>query len=494
MVTGNLRLVGTRIFFGDEFVAERPFELQAADFFNRYDETDIQPTSFGKRVGFMYQQKHPEMLRFLEGVRSSSAFECATWNESPSRIGLPNFISYVHRETAIAVEFDGLVFVCRKVLADDVDLNGAVSKAQQSGLFLNSIEVPHSLWDEYFFKVSAQTHWTYVFDAQLGNRPDAIFAVRLNDPAYLQVTFPTGTSSQGRDFLLMTGEGELVTQILAHDAESQRYLLTIRDQLSAKRNDILAAKTLASSATPVVPFEFLSVFRLRAWRIASRYWTDVHRALEKVLRIISDLNLYESVADVYEEYAVSGTAFRTLENPLRIPNGTGGFDIKHSGYPTPAPVMIEKSDEGGWKVVGYDRRVCGYSDLSESIKKKAKWTRELAEATASPLQALAASAAVQATTVVSMITAVGFVVAIVSLVIAVFSIAMTWKGDAAKVPSRAATPVIESPRTTGSKDAADRRVGSRVYDETIGPSVVMNAGSRSSPAQHKRDAIQKGGR
>lgn len=415
--------MGTRTYFGEQFVSIAPFEEETYEFFSKsldYPLLGMTAHDFCKKIDRVYTQEINALRELARIIDASNEFKDVSMEDKPSAIGLSQVLTYTHTKTNIRTEFDGVVFVSEKQISDrSFSIEEAKIFVKKRGVVLEDIAQTGTsntkMWDLLAMHSAAHCNWRYVtskaiFDKDKFKGIDInrlILSINFIDPSIVRIFLPTQEGYRGERFSFIVGNKENIRQVLAHESETYRYLHFLESRLRIMRDDILnRRKNLLTTTAPLAPWALL-----HPWKTVN-HWTSLHRSLESVIRHKAYLSSFQQVFQAYKDFEEKGIAFYNLPSPITA---------KLSQYETEAPRPIE-INSSGIQIKDYDKSSCPYAGYPDRLLKFHDSTKELADDTFKLLQSVTTTSGVQASMVLLVISFTALVVSILFLLLSIRSL------------------------------------------------------------------------
>lgn len=420
--------IGTRVYFGDEFIKIAPIEKEAYDFFFKYSKDPflgVSFQSFCKRINKIYTQKLEELEKLTKEIEKGEKFENVKLLDRPSSIGLPKTISYIRSDYDLKIEFDGIVFLIEKRISNKTfSLNMADEYVEKKGAILDDpppYPLDTKIGKDLLMKSSAKTNWRYVTNDAEFNEDlvkvfrNPIFSIRYIDPRVKRVTYPTGDTSIDKEYIFLIGEREHIKQVISHETETVKFLdfiknglETIKEDIYEKREDIKGSK--------LVPLTFKEFFNPYNWINTKNYWRKVHKDLEKTIEYKTHLDIFFEIVKAYKYFIEEGISFYNLENPIKIQ----GEEIKEMAQyftPKPFPISINKNIIS---INEYDKTICSYYGYPEKLIELLSFVNDRANDTLEFIKNITTTSSVYTSVSGTILAWLAIIIAVIALIITVF--------------------------------------------------------------------------
>jgi len=360
--------VGTRIYYSDEYIAISPIEEEAYNFYFRFANDPflgVDFKSFPKRINHIYAQKVEALQNLKRELEEDEKFTEVNFQKKPSAIGLPYILSYKGFDCEI--EFDGVVFVIKRLLKKgSLKINEARDFVKKQGIIsYNFLPIPRT--EDRMMSISAETNWRYVSGSMdfknknIDRQRELVFYLDFLDLNIKYISFPTGRASEGKKFFFLLGEREHITQIIAHESETNRLLHFLEETLREIKQSIFNIREEIKS-TLLVPLKIKDFWNLKKWNRVKDYWEKVHRNLEDVIDYKMRVSILLKLSQTYQNFANNGISFYNLKSPIKIDNE----DSEMAQYITSKPFPIEIETD---KVIikEYNNDVCSYTGFPDRL-------------------------------------------------------------------------------------------------------------------------------
>jgi len=415
--------IGTRIYFREDFVTIAPFEKEAYDFYTRYvldPRFGMTFHNFCKRINKIYKQNLKALECLKDDFKKCEEFENVEIVEKPSAIGLPWVLSYTHIKTGVRTEFDGVIFVSKKRITDKTFIiNEAKDFVKKQGFIVLDIAQTGSsnskAWEKLTYNSSGHCNWRYVTKNTNLREKTLILAIDFTDPRIHRITYPTGDVDKGKKFLFLIGDITHIKQVIAHEAETIRYLLFLENRMIEMRNNILAYREKFLSSSILENSRLKRIWNLVNFFHQENHWAETHKSLAKLIEFKSYLDIFHEILKVYRDYEENGIGFKNLPSPIQFKNAESSSKAdkkEYSQYVTNLPYPIEIKDK---KLIikNYNKSYCGYYDYPERLLDFREKIKGLADDTFEWLQSTTTTAGMY-------IAIIGIFIASFALIISIF--------------------------------------------------------------------------
>jgi hypothetical protein len=419
-------LLGTRIYFNDDFVSIKPFEEDAYSFFTKY-QNDPQfghtAHKYCKRVHQTYTQKIDELVKLKEELEKSGEFKEVELRDEPSSIGLPKILVYTHIKTDIYTEFDGLIFVSVKRISDQEfkveDAKDFIQKEGSVTPIYDQAQIgsnQHQFSEKFSYNISASCNWRYTtgsVDFSNNNfNPEVnidllVFYVSLIDENIVYFNMPHGTMDAGKNYYFLIGDRLHIKEVITHDLETLRYLKFLENRLKLIREDILEVQGKLFNQVPLLPWSW-KLINPQTYSQSIGYSTYLQRCLENIVKYRLYLPIFREVIEAYKEYEEKGIGFYNLTNPI-MPF--------QSQYKTKLPYPLE-IENNKIKVNKDVKLLCGYVGYPEKLNNFLLTLQKLADETFELLQSITVIPALQTGMVATVVSLMAMLISIIAFIFA----------------------------------------------------------------------------
>lgn len=421
--------VGTRIYFGDEFVSISPFEKEYYEFFTKLitiPTFELTSDSFCKRINHIYIQKIDELKDLTEKIKKCDEFTNVELKDKSSAIGLPNVVSYTHKETGITTEFDGVIFVSEKRISDkSLPINEAKNIVENKGkIYIDRAQTgsPNTeVWNIFFKNSSAHCKWRYVtkkagidefFKTKQFYKGKIILDIILFDTNIITITQPTNETIIGENFSFLVGNKEHICQVIAHEAEIYRYLNFLENRLTNIRDEILYIRENLLKPSPLLPLNPRSIIKY------IKYYMDINKSLQKTIEYRIHIFSFEQVLNVFKRYEEEGISFFNIENQsVQIINEEYN-PRKLNQWHTYAPKNAIIYDD--FVIVNdYDKSLCDYAGYPEKLLKFQLWIKEILDDTVPFIRSITDTLSLQSQNILVIITLFLLIITLLTLIFSI---------------------------------------------------------------------------
>ena len=423
-------LLGTRIYFADDFVSIKPFEEDAYSFFTKYQndpEFGHTAHSYCKRVHHTYTQKVEELVKLKEELEKSGEFKEVELCDKPSSIGLPKILVYTHIETDVYTEFDGLIFVSIKRISEQE------FKIEDAKDFIESEGLVYPVYDKVQIgthknkfskrladKSSARCNWRYTtgkvdygenkFSSEV-NTELLLLYICFIDNNIIRFNMPQSTIDSGEKYYFLIGDRLHIKEVICHDLETLRYLRFLETRLKLIRDDVLDIQGKLFNKVPLLPWSW-KLINPQTYSKSIGYSTYLQRCLENIVKYRLYIPIFREVIEAYKEYEKKGIGFYNSTNPITINNKSF-----QSQYQTELPYPLEIKDNR--IEVNQDiELLCGYRGYPEKLNNFLSTLQKLADETFELLQSITVIPALQTGMVAAVISLMAMFISIIAFIFA----------------------------------------------------------------------------